>query len=232
MPALLKPRFSGIEGGNPNGLEPDVHSSRLLPLLALLALLPQSAIADDDWFLQQFKSVSPPARAPAAARPALPPAARPSPAANATAASFVPVPRPAPRPWRTLVVPVPIAPPPAPVRTASLPQARQEFAAPAFKPLTGYAHELSGLASYYWQEQTTSSGERFDRKGLTAAHRTLPLGTMVRVTNLSNGMTTVVRINDRGPFKPGRVIDLSEAAALLIHMTGPGIARVALDVVR
>lgn len=78
----------------------------------------------------------------------------------------------------------------------------------------------------------TSSGERFDRRGLTAAHKTLPLGTRVRVTNLANGRSIVVRINDRGPFKGGRVIDLSEAAAEQIAMTGAGLARVALEVVR
>ena len=78
----------------------------------------------------------------------------------------------------------------------------------------------------------TSSGERFDKTALTAAHKTLPLGTKVRVTNLSNGKSIVVRINDRGPFKAGRVIDLSEAAAQHIAMTGSGLVRVAIDVVR
>ena len=100
------------------------------------------------------------------------------------------------------------------------------------RPLTGYAHELGGIASYYWQDQMTSSGERFDRHGFTAAHKTLPLGTRVRVTNLSNGKSIVVRINDRGPFKLGRVIDLSEAAATEISMTSAGLARVAIEVVR
>ncbi len=100
------------------------------------------------------------------------------------------------------------------------------------RPLTGYAHELGGIASYYWQDQMTSSGERFDRHSLTAAHKTLPFGTRVRVTNLTNGRSIVVRINDRGPFKPGRVIDLSEAAATEIAMTSAGLARVAIEVVR
>jgi rare lipoprotein A len=78
----------------------------------------------------------------------------------------------------------------------------------------------------------TASGERFDRNALTAAHRTLPMGTRVRVTHLASGRNVVVRINDRGPFTPGRVIDLSKAAAEHIGMTANGLARVRIDVVR
>jgi rare lipoprotein A len=132
--------------------------------------------------------------------------------------------------WRTVIVPAPVEMPVAATtnqRTASL-----EAIRPVPRPLAGYAHELSGIASYYWQEQMTSSGERFDRRALTAAHKTLPIGTTVRVTNLSNGQNIVVRINDRGPFKPGRVIDLSEAAAEQISMTRLGLVRVAIEVVR
>ncbi len=77
----------------------------------------------------------------------------------------------------------------------------------------------------------TASGERFDKSDLTAAHKTLPFGTRVKVTNQSSGKTVVVRINDRGPFKPGRVIDLSEAAARHIGMTGRGLAAVKIEVV-
>jgi rare lipoprotein A (peptidoglycan hydrolase) len=136
--------------------------------------------------------------------------------------------KPVASPWRTIVVPVPL-------ETASITTSPSVVtAAPQIAPraLTGYAHELGGIASYYWQEQMTSSGERFDRHGMTAAHKTLPLGTRVRVTNLTNGKSTVVRINDRGPFKPGRVIDLSEAAAMEISMTSAGLVRVAIEVVR
>lgn len=93
-------------------------------------------------------------------------------------------------------------------------------------------HHLNGLASYYWQEQMTANGERFDRNGLTAAHRTLPFGTRVKVTNTVNGRTVVVRINDRGPFKPGRIIDLSKAAAAEIDMERVGIVPVTLEVLR
>lgn len=87
----------------------------------------------------------------------------------------------------------------------------------------------SGEASYYGSElagQPTASGERFDPQDMTAAHRTLPLGSRVRVTNLRNGSSVVVRINDRGPFAGHRVIDLSEGAARRIGMIGAGTAMV------
>jgi rare lipoprotein A len=87
-----------------------------------------------------------------------------------------------------------------------------------------------GMASYYWQGQQTASGARFNPDGLTAAHRSLPFGTRVRVTNQSNGQSVVVTINDRGPFVGGRVIDLSRGAARAINMTGAGVARVSLEV--
>jgi rare lipoprotein A len=90
-----------------------------------------------------------------------------------------------------------------------------------------------GLASWYggkFQGRKTASGEVFDTNEFTAAHRTLPFGTRVRVTNLDTGRTTVVRINDRGPFVPGRIIDLSRAAAAAIGMAGSGVARVRVDV--
>lgn len=76
---------------------------------------------------------------------------------------------------------------------------------------------------------TTASGEAFSSAKLTAAHRTLPFGTMVRVTNLRNGRTVIVRINDRGPFNKGRIIDVTPAAARELHFSG--LAPVALDVV-
>lgn len=88
-----------------------------------------------------------------------------------------------------------------------------------------------GMASYYGDElagNRTASGERFDPDQLTAAHRTLPFGSMVRVTNTSNGDSVVVRINDRGPFSRGRVIDISHAAARQIGMHRSGTARVKL----
>lgn len=90
-----------------------------------------------------------------------------------------------------------------------------------------------GLASWYggkFQGRLTSSGEVFDTNLFTAAHKTLPFGTLVRVTNLTNELSTIVRINDRGPFIEGRIIDLSRAAAKQIDMIGTGTARVSVEV--
>ncbi|MGD9331102.1 MAG: septal ring lytic transglycosylase RlpA family protein [Desulfobacterales bacterium] len=86
-----------------------------------------------------------------------------------------------------------------------------------------------GLASYYadrFHGRPTANGERYDRNALTAAHRYLPFGTRVQVTRLDNGKTVAVRINDRGPFVAGRVIDLSRAAAQRIGMLRKGVVRV------
>jgi rare lipoprotein A len=94
--------------------------------------------------------------------------------------------------------------------------------------------ELDGVASWYggkFHGRRTSSGEVFDTNDMTAAHRTLPFGTLVKVTNLDNGTSATVRINDRGPFVDGRVIDLSQAAADQLNMLGTGIAHVSLDIV-
>lgn len=134
------------------------------------------------------------------------------------------------RGWRTVVIPA--APDAkewaARITTAALPKGA---AAPRTGPLVGVAHKLEGIASFYWQGHTTASGERFDYTQLTAAHPTLPMGTLVRVTHLASGRSVLVRINDRGPFKPGRVIDLSLAAAEHLDMTRQGLARVRLDLV-
>ncbi len=88
----------------------------------------------------------------------------------------------------------------------------------------------SGIASYYWQPQRVASGGWFNPNALTAAHKTLPFGTRVRVTNFNNGRAVVVRINDRGPYIRGRVIDLSLRAAGVIGMRGSGVARVNLQI--
>ena len=88
-----------------------------------------------------------------------------------------------------------------------------------------------GMASYYGNElagNRTASGERFNPSQLTAAHRSLPFGSRVRVTNTANGDSVIVRINDRGPFSHGRVIDVSHAAAREIGMHRSGTARVKL----
>lgn len=86
-----------------------------------------------------------------------------------------------------------------------------------------------GLASYYadsYEGKTTANGEIYRQGKITAAHKTLPFGTKVEVTNLSNNKSVVVRINDRGPFIRGRIIDLTMAAAREIDMVGAGVAKV------
>jgi len=91
----------------------------------------------------------------------------------------------------------------------------------------------SGLASWYghpYHGRRAANGEIYDMEQLTAAHRTLPFGTWVHVTNLTNEKTVDVRITDRGPFIDGRVIDLSHAAARAVDMIWPGVARVRLDI--
>ena len=91
-----------------------------------------------------------------------------------------------------------------------------------------------GHASYYHDSlhgRRTANGERYDRDALTAAHRTLPLGTLLRVVNLSNQKTVVVRVNDRGPFAAGRALDLSRAAATLLDYVTRGTTQVSMEVV-
>ena len=93
----------------------------------------------------------------------------------------------------------------------------------------------TGQASWYGGShhgKRTASGETYDMNGLTAAHRTLPFGTWVSVTNLDNGRSVEVRINDRGPFVRGRVIDLSYAAAQRLGAVGPGVIHVRVKAVR
>lgn len=91
----------------------------------------------------------------------------------------------------------------------------------------------SGVASWYGPEcGRTASGEKYNYHALTAAHRTLPFGTMVEVRNLANGRTVTVRINNRGPFRKGRVIDVSKAAAERLQMISSGTAKVELVVVK
>lgn len=93
----------------------------------------------------------------------------------------------------------------------------------------------SGIASWYGQEfhgRPTSNGEIYNMHDLTAAHRTLPFGTVVEITNILNGRTITVRINDRGPFVGNRIIDLSYAAARMLDMVGPGTIPIRLEVVK
>lgn len=89
-----------------------------------------------------------------------------------------------------------------------------------------------GVASFYSEGTETANGEKFNPNELTAAHPTLPFGTKLRVTNTSNGQSVTVRINDRGPFVQGRVVDVSYSAAQALGMVGAGTAKVKLDVVQ
>jgi rare lipoprotein A len=100
------------------------------------------------------------------------------------------------------------------------------FASPA-----GSGTASQGLASFYSEGARTASGEKFDASELTAAHPTLPFGTRLRVTNVANGRSVTVRINDRGPYVRGRVVDVSYSAPESLGMVGRGVANVKLDVV-
>jgi rare lipoprotein A len=99
------------------------------------------------------------------------------------------------------------------------------------KQAAGTKDATHGLASFYSYDPHTASGEKFDKQELTAAHRTLPFGTRLRVTDVATGRSVTVRVNDRGPFVPGRVVDVSASAAETLGITGKGVAKVKLDVV-
>lgn len=102
-----------------------------------------------------------------------------------------------------------------------------------YYPKESYAHSETGIASWYgpgFHGKRTANGEIFNRNELTAAHKTLQMPSMVRVTNLENGRSIVVRINDRGPYAHGRIIDLSEKAAELLGIKAKGTAKVRVDV--
>ncbi len=101
-------------------------------------------------------------------------------------------------------------------------------------PVTVYASD-TGIAAYYsnvFQGRKTASGERYNKNALTAAHNTYPFGTKLRVTNLLNNKSVVVRINDRGPHTPGRIIDLSRRAARELGFIKKGLTKVSLDVIQ
>lgn len=101
----------------------------------------------------------------------------------------------------------------------------------SMNPTSGSGHAFSGMASYYGNESgsRTASGARFNQNAMTAAHRSLPFGTKLRVTH--RGSSVIVTINDRGPFIRGRVLDLSTGAARAIGLTGAGVGRVTAEVV-
>jgi rare lipoprotein A len=101
-----------------------------------------------------------------------------------------------------------------------------------FYPKTDYDYEAEGRASWYgrgFHGKLTANGELFDQNELTAAHQTLPLPSIVRVTNLENGRTLVLRVNDRGPFVTGRILDVSKKAAKLLDFHDQGTTRVKVE---
>jgi peptidoglycan lytic transglycosylase len=89
-----------------------------------------------------------------------------------------------------------------------------------------------GVASFYTEGTKTANGEKFNTLDMTAAHPTLPFGTKLRVTNVASGQSVTVRVNDRGPYVRGRVVDVSYSAADALGMVGKGVAKVKLDVVQ
>jgi rare lipoprotein A len=147
----------------------------------------------------------------------------PAPAAPAPGAPVVPaaaaVPKQAPEPTSR-----PAPPAPEPVEPQEAPAATGEHG-------TFFAE---GTASYYGRElagRPTASGERFNPEGMTAAHRTLPLGSRIRVTNPANGESVVVRVNDRGPYHGNRILDLSHGAARAIGIARRGTGRVLIEII-
>jgi rare lipoprotein A len=97
---------------------------------------------------------------------------------------------------------------------------------------TDVAGRPNGLASFYTEGAKTANGETFNTHELTAAHPSLPFGTKLRVTNVSTGQSVTVRVNDRGPYVPGRIVDVSYSAAEQLGMVKGGVAKVKLDVVQ
>ena len=128
----------------------------------------------------------------------------------------------------------------APQRRASVAHYRRVAAAsrkhtpfdarPAAAKSAGMTDGSVGIASFYKYESKTASGEQFNPRELTAAHRTLPFGTRLRVTNIATGQSVTVRVNDRGPFIPGRVVDVSRSAAEVLGRIARGLTKVKLEV--
>jgi len=136
---------------------------------------------------------------------------------------------------RVSVPPPPSLPENAPpaTGTAARPSIPSTQAPPAAVPEAVFAE--TGIASWYgppYHNRSASNGEIYNMNALTAAHRTLPLGSMVRVTNVKTGHSVVVRITDRGPFIPGRILDLSLAAAKAVDVWRPGLATVKVELLK
>jgi rare lipoprotein A len=149
---------------------------------------------------------------------------------------------------------VDVPPPPAPVRAAAAPQEtatnvppprpqpaprkpaiEDELAEPVIPTDTQPLVTETGLASWYgppYHNRRGSNGEVYNMNAMTAAHRTFPLGSVVRVTNMKTGHSALVRITDRGPFIPGRILDLSRAAAQKVDVMQPGVAEVKVELMQ
>jgi len=106
-----------------------------------------------------------------------------------------------------------------------------------FFPLSSFSFEKNpqyGMASWYggkFHGRKTASGERFNKHSFTAAHKKLPFGTIIRVTNLRNGKEVYIKVNDRGPFVKGRIVDLSHAAAKALDFNKRGVIRVKIEII-
>ena len=118
----------------------------------------------------------------------------------------------------------------APKRRVAVARKHTPFASDKKAAATQVASD--GIASFYTEGTKTASGEKFNTHELTAAHPTLPFGTRLRVTNVASGQSVTVRVNDRGPYVRGRVVDVSYAAAETLGMVGGGVTKVKLDVVQ
>ncbi|MFN0126350.1 MAG: septal ring lytic transglycosylase RlpA family protein [Verrucomicrobiales bacterium] len=119
--------------------------------------------------------------------------------------------------------------------TGGRPEAAAPRAVEAPEPSGKWRQYETGIASWYggrWHGRKTANGERYDQNSMTAAHKRLPFNTRVRVTNLRTGQSAIVRINNRGPYIRGRVIDVSRAAAQKIGIQRGGVGRVKLEVPR
>jgi peptidoglycan lytic transglycosylase len=151
-------------------------------------------------------------------------------------AEALPLPPPAPQPSATLTFTAPPLPVLAPKRARSV-ISRSDAPLPTRAPkevrsrIAGSTLQQIGRASWYSLDSPTASGEKMDDDALTAAHNFLPFGTKVHIENIANGRSVVVRINDRGPFAAGRIIDLSKAAAEALDIMAAGVADVRLSVI-
>ena len=136
---------------------------------------------------------------------------------------------------QTVYTPPPPAIPsaPAPATAANIPPSAPPATAEGSLDLRTPIYSETGMASWYgppYNKRRGANGEVFDQNAVSAAHRTLPMGSLIRVTNLQTGQTAVMHITDRGPFVPDRVLDLSVGAAKAVGVWRPGTARVRIDV--